>query len=327
MLLESGESATPPDDDGTMTISDSGSDSGGVGADGGGSDPGADVVDPVDRFVRMMDEWIDDCDLEAPRPVLLVDDEFGSGPEALRIGEPEGPLPVDLVEALLARAIHAVEAMQFTKPDSFDRSTLTLMAQGVERLRRQIEAVAVEGADHVDTSNPFRSDGVFTAKNWLQHRLQLSGPEAHRRVQSARMGRRLGHWANAARSGLVGIAQSQLMARVASNPRLDPDVLWRDSWDLLHDAIELSYPMFEQRIRAWEALADPVGAHALVAMARAAADQATFEAAIKGNRSTPAATAMFSAGRDPASSSTPPTLRGPPCGGGSVASSSTRTAS
>jgi hypothetical protein len=243
-----------------MTISDSGSDSGGVGADGGGSDPGADVVDPVDRFVRMMDEWIDDCDLEAPRPVLRVDDEFGSGPEALRIGEPEGPLPVDLVEALLARAIHAVEAMQFTKPDSFDRSTLTLMAQGVERLRRQIEAVAVEGADHVDTSNPFRSDGVFTAKNWLQHRLQLSGPEAHRRVQSARMGRRLGHWANAARSGLVGIAQSQLMARVASNPRLDPDVLWRDSWDLLHDAIELSYPMFEQRIRAWEALADPVGA-------------------------------------------------------------------
>jgi hypothetical protein len=46
------------------------------------------------------------------------------------------------------------------------------------------------------------------------------------------------------------------------NPRLDGDVLWRDAWDLLDDAIDLPFDEFSRRVRRWEALADAEGAAA-----------------------------------------------------------------
>jgi hypothetical protein len=52
------------------------------------------------------------------------------------------------------------------------------------------------------------------------------------------------------------------MARVAANPRLDPDVLHRGGWELYIDAITLSFAEFEANARRWEQLADPSGAAA-----------------------------------------------------------------
>jgi hypothetical protein len=111
---------------------------------------------------------------------------------------------------------------------------------------------------------------------------QLSGPEAHRRVQTARLHEALPDWATAQADGDVGVAQSELMARIAANPRIASAVLERDSTLLLDDAVSCSFDEFERRARTWEALADPAGdlakrtqdqrhADALVAMARAAA--------------------------------------------------------
>jgi len=59
----------------------------------------------------------------------------------------------------------------------------------------------------------------------------------------------------------VGVAQSEAMARVAANTRIDPDVLTRDAGMLLDDAINLPHTEFERNLRMWEALADPDGDH------------------------------------------------------------------
>ncbi|MGE5211216.1 MAG: DUF222 domain-containing protein, partial [Acidobacteriota bacterium] len=129
----------------------------------------------------------------------------------------------------------------------------------VERARRTVEAVAVAAAGAVDRSNPFRKQGFFSARTAVKHMCRLSGPEAHRRVQTARLHAGLPTWAEAEADGSVGIAQSELMARVAANPRIASGVLERDAPALLEDAIEQSYDEFERRVRTWEALADPDG--------------------------------------------------------------------
>ena len=115
-------------------------------------------------------------------------------------------------------------------------------------------------AGFVDTVQPFRSDGVFSAKAWLKHRLQLSGPEAFRRVQTARMHARLPLWASGAGVGQVGVAQSELMGQLAANPRIDPDALHRGGWELFMDALDLPFKQFEANVRMWERLADVDGA-------------------------------------------------------------------
>ena len=60
--------------------------------------------------------------------------------------------------------------------------------------------------------------------------------------------------------GEVGVAQSQLMAQIAANPRIERrDTAGRYADDLLDDAIRLPYPEFEAHARRWESLADPIG--------------------------------------------------------------------
>jgi hypothetical protein len=112
----------------------------------------------------------------------------------------------------------------------------------------------------VDRSNPFRAQGFLSTKTVVKHMCRLSGPEAHRRVQTARLHQALPEWADAEADGRVGVAQCELMARVAANPRIPSVVLERDSPALLDDAITQSFDEFERRVRVWEMLADPDGA-------------------------------------------------------------------
>jgi hypothetical protein len=172
---------------------------------------------------------------------------------------PAGELADDLVIGLVAGAVDAVGLLGAVDVTSLDPVGLAHLAEGVERVRRMVEAAAVGVAGGIAVAAPFGDQGFFTAKAWLRHRLQLSAPEAYRRVQTARMHRRLLAWADAAAAGDVGVAQGELMARVAANPRIDPAVLVRDQQMLLDDAIGLPFDVFEGRVRTWEALADPVG--------------------------------------------------------------------
>ncbi len=129
----------------------------------------------------------------------------------------------------------------------------------VEVLRRTVEAAGVAAAGVVDRSNPFRGQGFLSAKTVVKHVCRLSGPEAHRRVQTTRLHEALPEWADAEADGRVGVAQSELMARIAANPRIPASVFERDSPALLDDAIGQSFDEFERRARTWEALADPDG--------------------------------------------------------------------
>ena len=145
-------------------------------------------------------------------------------------------------------------------PTDFDQATTMAWATGVEQLRRQAHAAGIAVADHLDVAQPFRDLGFFTAKNWMKYHLQLSGSEAHSRVQEARLRRAVAVWNNALAAGQVGVAQTRLMARIAANPRIEPDVLVRGVWELMVDAMDLPYIEFERRALTWEMLADPDGA-------------------------------------------------------------------
>jgi hypothetical protein len=200
----------------------------------------------------------DACVLPGPLLVAGVD-RFD--PDAVIAGGSDGEVfPVEFVEELVRRASVAVEALQMLDPALLSKESVEVWAVGTEKVRRQVDAAGVMIAGHVDAANPFRKDGFLTAKAWLKHRLQLSGVEAFRRVQTARMQATLPLWANAAGAGEVGVAQSELFGQLATNPRLDPAVLRAGAWELFVDAVDLPYKVFEANVRMWERLADPEGA-------------------------------------------------------------------
>ena len=135
------------------------------------------------------------------------------------------------------RAVAAVAALGEVDCSALDAVELRTWLEVVEELRRSIDAMAVAAAGAVDRRNPFRVQGFFSAKTVVKHMCRISGPEAHRRVQTARLHHALPDWAAAAADGRVGVAQSELMARIAANPRVPAAVLERDAPDLLDDAI------------------------------------------------------------------------------------------
>ena len=166
----------------------------------------------------------------------------------------------DWIRAVVEHCAQGIALLERLDPSGFDAETITAWATGVEQLRRQSEAAAIAVTEHVDTTQPFRHQGFFTAKAWMKHRLQLSGAEAYGRVQEARLRRAVRVWNNALAAGQVGVAQTRLMARIAANPRIPPDVLTGGVWQLMSDAMDVSFDEFEPLALTWEALADPIGA-------------------------------------------------------------------
>jgi hypothetical protein len=165
----------------------------------------------------------------------------------------------DQARRVIDRAAAALTGLFDVDASALDAVELRSWLEGVEGLRRTVEAAAIAAAGVVDRSNPFRAQGFLSTKTVVKHMCRLSGPEAHRRVQTARLHEALPEWADAEADGRVGVAQCELMARVAANPRIPAAVLERDSPALLDDAIGQSFDEFERRVRMWEALADPDG--------------------------------------------------------------------
>ena len=185
--------------------------------------------------------------------------EFSSADVEKSVAAPDLVDLGDVVAASIDSAVATIVALGEIDPSDAEPQVLARLVEGVEQLRRMVDAAATGLAGAIDSRTPFRSQGYFNARTFLKQRAQLSGPEVHRRIQTARLRDRLPEWAHAAHTGAVGVAQSELMARVTSNPRLDPDVVARDAGMLLDDAINLPYVDFERNLRTWEALADPIG--------------------------------------------------------------------
>jgi hypothetical protein len=178
----------------------------------------------------------------------------------LRLVESIGTEPAgERANEVARRATAGVAALGSIDPTQLDAIEMRAWLEHIEQLRRTVDAAAVAAAGAIDRHNPFRGQGFFSAKTVVKHMCQLSGPEAHRRVQTARLHEALPDWATAQADGDVGVAQSELMARIAANPRIASAVLERDSTLLLDDAVSCSFDEFERRARTWEALADPAG--------------------------------------------------------------------
>jgi hypothetical protein len=174
-----------------------------------------------------------------------------------------GASPLDaaeLVQAVIEQCAQGLALLEGIDPSRLDAAGTAAWARGVEQLRRQSEAAATAVAVHLHEAQPFRDHGFFTAKAWMKHHLQLSGAEAHQRVQQAQLRRSVRVWNNALAGGQVGVAQTRLMARIAANPRIPADVLTNGVWNLMSDAMDVSFDEFERRALTWEALADPIGA-------------------------------------------------------------------
>ena len=173
---------------------------------------------------------------------------------------PMEPAPTDLIDEAIRTALRSIEQLMIDQTAQLDRTALERLAVGVEQVRRAAESAAVALAERVVATNPFRSDGFFTGKAWLTHRLQLSKREAFHRCQMARMQPRLVVWPEAFAAGEVGIEQTSLMAQIAANPRVPTDVLLVREAALLFDAITLPYEEFKRRALRWQALVDTDGA-------------------------------------------------------------------
>ncbi len=138
----------------------------------------------------------------------MVDDErdledwLNPGDEA-----PHDAVPESLIDEAVNRAVTAVQALIIDSGARLDRVGLEQLALGVEKVRRCAESAVVAAAGVADEQNPFLTDGFRNGKNWIRHRAKLSPAEAYRRVQTARMHRRLPSWSQASEMGEVGVAQ------------------------------------------------------------------------------------------------------------------------
>ena len=184
-----------------------------------------------------------------------------SGPIEWRTLEPGEDEPTaEIIETLLLRATRALDELAAFPLDHLDAETTETFVVGTEKLRRTAEAATISVAGHLDRIRPFRTDGFFNTSAYLKHRIQLSGPEAHQRVQMAHQSPALDRWAAGLGAGSIGTAQFRLMARIAANPRIAPAALASGSRELWYDALDCSFSEFERRALTWEMLADPVGA-------------------------------------------------------------------
>ena len=217
--------------------------------------------DPIQRLVgvrtigvsplRMMSVW--NAALRQRGAVLVEErDEFlrtlrttarcharGAGgsapPTADRV--PVEAAPSGLIDEAIRTAVRSIEQLMIDENAQLDGAALERLAVGVEQVRRAAESAAVAVAERVVATNPFRSDGFFTGKAFLTHRLQLSKREAFHRCQMARMQPRLRLWFETFAAGEVGIEQTSLIAQIAANPHVPDDALSAREADLLDDAM------------------------------------------------------------------------------------------
>ncbi|MEM9516715.1 MAG: DUF222 domain-containing protein, partial [Actinomycetota bacterium] len=155
-----------------------------------------------------------------------------------------------------AALVSAIAKLQAVDVSVLPDAVADEWAVHVERARRISEAAAVEVAADVDAQSRFReTDGVLSTHAWLRHRHQLSGAEAHRRMQVARFLDRAPQWRTAFADGLVPIAHVEAMARGAANPLIADEALENALDDLLADACAHDFDEFAGYAKTWERLA------------------------------------------------------------------------
>lgn len=140
-----------------------------------------------------------------------------------------------------------------------DAEDLLVLTGAVELAGRLVDALRLAVAGAMDRSGAHGVDGHRTAKAALVHLCRVSGPEAQRRVHTARALRRLPDVASAFAAGRIPLEMAQALGRVASNPRVGEFLDGADAV-FAEQAAEEQHDPFVAWLGEWERLADADGA-------------------------------------------------------------------
>jgi len=130
---------------------------------------------------------------------------------------------------------------------------------GVDVLARRLDAFQVRLAGALDRSGAYTVDGHRSARAALRHLGRLGGPEAARRVRTARALRNLPEVGSAFDAGRVPTEMAHAISRVASNRRVGQFLADADPIFAEQSAVE-SHDDFVAWLGEWERLADADGA-------------------------------------------------------------------
>jgi Domain of unknown function (DUF222) len=143
--------------------------------------------------------------------------------------------------------------------DLLEAEELLGLVGGVEVVARRLDAFRVRLAGALDRSGAYTADGHRSAKAALRHLGRLSGPEAARRVRTARALRDLPVVGAAFDEGRVPTELAHAMGRVASNRRIGAFLAGADPIFAEQAAVE-SHDDVVAWLAEWERLADADGA-------------------------------------------------------------------
>ena len=137
---------------------------------------------------------------------------------------------------------------------------LAAVLASLDGARRRLEAAIAETVSIAERSVAYAEDGHASVSGWAKATCNWSSGETKTIVQTARLLHAIPEARTAAHAGVLGLAQSHLLAKVFANPRCADH--FPDSAEILiGHATSLWYDEFAVVVKRWEALADADGAH------------------------------------------------------------------
>ena len=97
---------------------------------------------------------------------------------------------------------------------------LGVLARGLDRERRRVEAALATLVDRVESAAAFGGDGHRSVKAWGRATCNWSSGEAARFVKTGRMLARFESAATAAERGELGVAHMHALGQLVANPRV-----------------------------------------------------------------------------------------------------------
>lgn len=160
---------------------------------------------------------------------------------------------------VIASLDDAVSSLASVDLDSLTASQQMALLEAIEPIRRRFDHASDRIAGHVERTGAHGIDGHRTAKAAVKARCRVTGPEAHARLRTDRILRRMPAVDAAAQRGDIPTESARAIARTLSNPRVaDLGPLVDEVF--AEQAAGQSPDEFRAWLRDWERLADVDGA-------------------------------------------------------------------
>lgn len=164
---------------------------------------------------------------------------------------------IEYAEALDDAAV-ALARLQAVDPESLSGEQRMQALGRIEQLRRALDHSDCRLVGALDTHGGFQVDGHRNAKSAIKHRCRVSGPEALRRVRTARAWRELPTVEATYQRGEIPTESMRAIAAAVANPRV-ADHLGAADPVFAEQAGQETVDDFRAWLRQWERLADDDG--------------------------------------------------------------------